>query len=121
MHKYYEEASDDDIRKMLSHDKIKCNNKGKETVIKKVNDGIRKSFSELKYSTILDDASIEDIAIAGEYWDIDVIPSDDGDKFIFPTEERNIINILKLLNGKIFETPILKKRKETNSSRDYDP
>ena len=117
MHKYYEEASDDDIRKILTHDKIKCDNK--EFVIGKVNDSIRNSFSELKYSTILDDAKINDILTAGAYWDIEVNLSDG--KFIFPTEQRNIINILKLLNGKIFETPILKIRKETNSSKDFEP
>ena len=117
MHKYYEEASDEDIRKILAHDKIKCDNK--ELVIEKVNDGIRNSFSELKYSTILDDASVNDIITAGAYWEIDVNAFDG--KFIFPTEQRNIINTLKLLNGKIFETPILKIRKETNSSRDFEP
>ena len=116
MHKYYEEASDDDIRKILTHDKIKCDNK--ELVIDKINDRIRNSFSELKYSTILSDASINDILTAGAHWNIEVNSSDG--KFIFPTEQRNIINILKLLNGRIFETPILKIRKETNSSRDFE-
>ena len=67
MHKYYEEASDEDIRKILAHDKIKCDNK--ELVIEKVNDGIRNSFSELKYSTILDDASVDEIITAGENWE----------------------------------------------------
>ena len=117
MHNYYEEASNDDIRKILSDPKIKCDDIN--LVIDKVNDSIRNAFSELKYSTILEDASIDDIVTAGEYWNIDVDTSDG--KFVFPTEQRNIFNTLKLLNGKIFETPILKIRKETNSSKDFEP
>ena len=117
MHDYYEEASNDDIDNILSDPKIKCDNIG--LVIDKVNDSIRNAFSELKYSTILEDAKIDDIVKAGEYWDIEVKASDG--KLIFPTEQRNIINTLKLLNEKIFVTPILEKRKETNSSRDYEP
>lgn len=113
---FYEEASEQEIRDVLSHELLQPQDKNVLAV--GAIQWFRKRFAMLRDSEVLDTYTAEQIRRHSEGYDIDV-QVEDG-KIVFPAEKREAKRLLQFLNEEIFRGAITETLYETNSKREAD-
>ena len=114
---YYYEASDGDIRNLLSHNLFICEDE--QQILKNANQYMRRRFAILKDSEILDHLSAEYVqGKAAEHELPFPIQVRDG-KIVFPTGKDEAKRLLQFLNQEIFRGPLTDELYETNSKQPY--
>ena len=113
---FYKEASDQEIRDLLNHDRLAPEDP--EALVVNANQWFRKRFAMLRDSGILDEYTAEEIVERSSGYDIHVA-LDDG-KIIFPADRAKAKRLLQFLNEEVFRGAITEKLYETNSKREAD-
>lgn len=115
---YYEEASDEEIRNVLSHKLLAPEDT--EALVKGANQWFRKRFAMLRDSGILDQYAARDIKQHSRGYGIDIQIERATGKIVFPSEKAAAKKLLQFLNEEIFRGAITEKLYETNSKRVAD-
>lgn len=113
---FFEEASEDKIREILSHDKVVIKNP--DALAKGASQWFRKRFSMLDASGVLDDYEPSDIKAKSNGYDIDVVV--ESGKLVFPENKTEAKQLLQFLNEEIYKGAITDTLYETNSKREVD-
>ena len=116
---FYEEASEQDIREVLSHDKLAAEDIDGLAV--DASQWFRSRFSMLKDSGILDQYTPTQIrANATGYLDIGITGTGTDEKIVFPADKTAAKRLLQFLNEELYKGPITDTLYETNSKRAAD-
>lgn len=116
---FYEEASEEEIREVLSHDKLAAEDIDGLAV--DASQWFRTRFSMLKDSGILDQYSPAQIRTnATGYVDIAINGTGDSAKIVFPADKTAAKRLLQFLNEELYKGPITDTLYETNSKRAAD-
>ena len=110
------EASDHEIRDILSHPLLKSQNI--ETAIAAATQWSRKRFAMLKASKILDQHTAAQLLKRSKGYEVDFIV--EKGRIVFPTDKHAAKRLLQFLNEEIFRGAITDKIYETNSKRRAD-
>jgi hypothetical protein len=113
---FYKEASEEDIRDILSHKLLSPENL--EALVKEANQWFRKRFAMLRDSGILDNYTAEQIKDHSDQYEVDI--RIDQNKIIFPEDKAAAKRLLQFLNEEIFRGAITETLYETNSKREAD-
>lgn len=113
---FYQEASENQIREVLNHDRLAPEEPDKLSV--EANQWFRKRFAMLRDSRILDLYTAQQIADHSTGYEIDI--KLDGDRIVFPSEKTAAKRLLQFLNEEIFRGAITETLYETNSKRESD-
>lgn len=113
---FYEEASEDDIREVLSHSRLAAENP--EALAVGANQWFCKRFALLKESEILDKFTANQIRAHSKGYDVDVQVK--GSKIVFPADKAAAKRLLQFLNEELFRGAITETLYETNSKREAD-
>ena len=116
LYEYYEEASEQEIRDVLSHRRLAVDNP--DGIAIGANQWYRKRFAMLKHSGVLDAFTPQEIKLRSSGYDVSISVS--GDKIVFPTDKQSAKKLLQFLNEEIFRGPITDTLYETNSKRRAD-
>lgn len=110
---YYEEASEQQIRSILSHDRFSVDNP--DLLAVGASQWFRKRFAMLRDSRMLDNYTVAEIEQKSVGYDvsIDILQ----DKIVFPTDKKEAKRLLQFLNEEIFLGAITATLYETNSKR----
>ena len=110
---YYEEASEQQIRSILSHDRFSVDNP--DLLAVGASQWFRKRFAMLRDSRMLDHYTVAEIEQKSVGYDvsIDILQ----DKIVFPTDKKEAKRLLQFLNEEIFLGAITATLYETNSKR----
>ena len=112
---YFKEASEQDIREILSHKRLAPENVNALAI--DANQQFRKRFAILKRSGILDKFTPIDIRWRSKEYDISIQLSADNEKIVFPSDKSAAKKLLQFLNDEIFRGPITGDLYETNSRK----
>jgi hypothetical protein len=110
------EASDKDIREVLSHHLLRPQDI--EATTAAANQWIRKRFAMLKASKILDEYTAPQLVKRSKGYDV-ALKVEKG-RIVFPTDKAAARRLLQFLNEEIFRGAITEKLYETNSKRVAD-
>lgn len=110
------EASDHDIREVLSHAML--NPQNIEATIAASNQWFRKRFAMLKASKILDQYTTKELVKRSRGYEVEL--KVEKGKLVFPSDKHVAKRLLQFLNEEIFRGPITEKLYETNSKREAD-
>lgn len=110
------EASDQEIREMLSHPLLKAQDI--ETTTALATQWSRKRFAMLKASKILDQFTAEQLLDRSQGIEVEV--KVEKGRIVFPTDKHAAKRLLQFLNEEIFRGAITDKIYETNSKREAD-
>lgn len=110
------EASDHDIREVLSHALLKP--KDIEVTIAGANQWFRKRFAMLKASKILDQVTTKELVKRSKGYEVDL--KVEKGQIVFPADKHAAKRLLQFLNEEIFRGAITEKLYETNSKREAD-
>lgn len=110
------EASDHDIREVLSHHLLKPQDIEATTVA--ANQWTRKRFAMLKASKILDQYTATQLVKRSKGYEVEV--KVEKGRIVFPADKHVAKRLLQFLNEEIFRGPITEKLYETNSKREAD-
>jgi hypothetical protein len=113
---FYEEASEQQIREVLGHDRLQPEDE--DALAVNANQWFRKRFAMLRDSGVLDNYTADQIRNHSEGYEVDVL-IEDG-KIVFPAEKREAKRLLQFLNEEIFRGAITETLYETNSKREAD-
>lgn len=113
---FYEEASEQQIREVLSHDRLAAEDAN--ALATGANQWFRKRFAMLRDSGVLDAYSAKAVQARSKGYDV-VIHVSRG-KIVFPAEKAAAKKLLQFLNEEIFRGAITKTIYETNSKREAD-
>lgn len=113
---FYEEASEEQIRRVLGHEKLDAVNA--DTFAKESNQWYRKRFALLRDSGVLDKFSVKEIKARSNGYDVEIVVK--KGKIVFPEDKRSAKKLLQFLNEELFRGAITNKLYETNSKRDAD-
>jgi hypothetical protein len=113
---FYEEASEQQIREVLSHDLLAPEET--EAIAAGANQWFRKRFAMLKDSGVLDQYSAKQIKQRSKGYDVHIQIS--KGKIVFPAEKAAAKKLLQFLNEEIFRGAITETLYETNSKREAD-
>lgn len=113
---FYEEASEQDIRNVLSHELLAPEDA--DALAIGANQWFRKRFAMLGGSGILDQYTARDIAAHSQGYEVDLQVSDE--KIVFPAEKHEAKRLLQFLNEELFRGAITETLYETNSKREAD-
>ena len=113
---FYKEASEHEIRQVLSHDLLSAENAN--ALATNANQWFRKRFAMLRDSKLLDEHSAQQIAERSKGHSVDI--QLDGDRIIFPADRAKAKRLLQFLNEELFRGPITETLYETNSKREAD-
>ncbi len=113
---FYEEASETEIREVLSHDLLEPEDA--DALATESNQWFRKRFAMLKDSGILDNYSARQIKAHSKGYEIDIKIK--GNKIIFPADKPAAKRLLQFLNEELYRGPITETLYETNSKREAD-
>jgi hypothetical protein len=113
---YCKEASEREIREILSHDLLAAEDP--DALAVGANQWFRKRFAMLRDSDVLDEYTAGEILERSHGYDIDVHTSQG--KVVFPAEKAAAKKLLQFLNEEIFRGAITKRLYETNSKREAD-
>jgi hypothetical protein len=113
---FYEEASEEDIRKVLRHPRLAAENP--DALAVGANQWFCKRFALLKDSKILDKYTGKQIKAHSKGYDVDVQLK--GNKIVFPADKAAAKRLLQFLNEELFRGPITETLYETNSKREAD-
>ena len=117
LHEYYEEASEKEIKEVLSHEKLAAENI--EALAADAPQWYRKRFAMLRDSGVLDDYSVETIVEHSKGYEVEIKVADNG-KLVFPAERKEARRLLQFLNEELYRGPITETLYETNSKREAD-
>lgn len=110
---FYNEASEQEIRKILEHSRLAPENI--DSLAEGANQWFRKRFALLRDSRVLDNYTAQEIS--------DLAPDDivtiriEGDRIVFPSDRVQAKRLLQYLNEEIYHGDITKNIYETNSKR----
>ena len=110
------EASDHDIREVLSHPLLKPQDI--EATTAAANQWFRKRFAMLKASKILDEYTATQLVKRSKGYDIKM--KVEKGRIVFPADKHIAKRLLQFMNEEIFRGPITEKLYETNSKREAD-
>ena len=110
------EASDHDIREVLSHALLKA--KDIEVTIAAANQWFRKRFAMLKASKILDQVTTKELVKRSKGYEVEL--KVEKGQIVFPADKHAAKRLLQFLNEEIFRGAITEKLYETNSKREAD-
>lgn len=113
---FYEEASEQEIRGVLSHDRLAPEDA--DALATGANQWFRKRFAMLRDSDVLDQYSARQIQQRSIGYDVDIRTSQG--KIVFPAEKAAARKLLQFLNEEIFRGAITETLYETNSKREAD-
>lgn len=113
---FYEEASEEQIRKVLDHEKLDAVNA--DALAKESNQWFRKRFALLRDSGVLDKFSVKEIKARSNGYDVEIVVK--KGKIVFPEDRRSAKKLLQFLNEELFRGAITNKLYETNSKRGAD-
>lgn len=113
---FYEEASEQQIREVLAHDKLAPVNV--EAIATESNQWFRKRFAMLRDSGVLDQFSARQIQARS--WGYDVEIHVQKGKIVFPEDRPSAKKLLQFLNEELFRGAITETLYETNSKREAD-
>lgn len=113
---FYQEASAEDIREVLGHERLVAENA--ESSVAGANQWFRKRFAMLKESGILDVYTAKQIKAHAKGYGVDVNVRNDC--VVFPADKGAAKRLLQFLNEELFLGAITEKRYETNSKREAD-
>ena len=112
----YDEASDQEIIKILDHDLFECVDSRMVAGI--ATSSIRRNFTQFKKSGRLNSFHVTDIEQGASEHNFDIQIC--NGKIVFPTDKNQIIDLLNFLNEKIFRSAITQELSQTNSMRPYE-
>ena len=116
---FYEEASEAEIRQILTHDRLSCENI--DALAVDASQWFRTRFSMLRDSRVLDNHSSEQIRNnAVGYLDIQLQGDGENACIVFPSDKSEAKKLLQFLNEELYKGPITDKLYETNSKREAD-
>lgn len=113
---FYEEASEQEIREVLNHDRLAPEDA--DTLAVEANQWFRKRFAMLRDSEILDNYTARQIQAHSRNYDVQVKVR--GNKIVFPADKASAKRLLQFLNEEIFRGAITETLYETNSKREAD-
>ena len=113
---FYEEASEQDIRDTLSHERLAPEDL--DATISQANQWFRKRIAMLRDSEILDKYSPDEIRDHSQGFEVDVEVH--RGKIVFPSDKAAAKRLLQFLNEEIFRGAITETLYETNSRREAD-
>lgn len=113
---FYEEASEQQIRKVLAHKCLAPENV--DSLATESNQWFRKRFAMLRDSGVLDAYSPKQIQARSKGFDVEVHIS--GGKIVFPSDRQAAKKLLQFLNEELYRGAITEKLYETNSKREAD-
>ena len=113
---FYEEASEQEIREILSHELLAPENP--DAMATGATQWFRKRFAMLRDSGVLDEYSAIQIEDRSNGYDVEIDIS--RDRIFFPADKLAAKKVLQFLNEEIFRGPITEKIYETNSKRQAD-
>lgn len=112
----YEEASEQQIREVLAHEKLAPVNV--EAVATDSNQWLRKRFAMLRDSGVLDQYTAKQIQARSKGYDVEIHVQ--GGKIAFPDDRPTAKKLLQFLNEELFRGAITETLYETNSKREAD-
>ena len=115
---YFKEASEQDIREVLSHKRLAPENV--DALAIDANQWFKKRFAILKCSGVLDNLMPLDIAWRSKEYGVPVRLSEDNERIVFPADKSAAKKLLQFLNDEIFRGPITGELYETNSKKKVD-
>lgn len=113
---FYEEASEQQIREVLAHDKLAPVNV--EAIATESNQWFRKRFAMLRDSGVLDQYSAKQIQARSKGYDLEIHVQ--KGKIVFPEDRPSAKKLLQFLNEELFRGAITETLYETNSKREAD-
>jgi hypothetical protein len=113
---FYEEASEQQIRQVLAHDKLAPVNV--EAIATESNQWFRKRFAMLRDSGVLDQYSAKQIQVRSKGYDVEIHVH--KGKIVFPEDRPSAKKLLQFLNEELFRGAITETLYETNSKREAD-
>lgn len=113
---FYEEASEQQIREVLAHDKLAPVNV--EAIATESNQWFRKRFAMLRDSGVLDQYSAKQIQARSKGYDVEIHVQ--KGKIVFPEDRPSAKKLLQFLNEELFRGAITETLYETNSKREAD-
>lgn len=111
---YYQEASEDQIRDILNHDRL--DPEDIDSLATDSNQWFRKRFAMLKDSGILDRHSTHQIVKRARKYNLEI--NLNRDRIIFPAKRGEAKRLLQFLNEEIFRGAITRTIYETNSKKE---
>lgn len=117
---YYEEASEEEIREILAHEKLAP--VSADALAKSASQWSSKRFAMLRDSKILDNYTVEQIVQHANGYDLDIqIDRANGqERIVFPEAKASVKKLLQFLNEELFRGAITDRLFETNSKRIAD-
>ena len=113
---FYEEASEQQIREVLSHDKLAPVNV--EAIATESNQWFRKRFAMLRDSGVLDQYSAKQIQARSKGYNVEIHVQ--KGRIVFPEDRPSAKKLLQFLNEELFRGAITETLYETNSKREAD-
>lgn len=113
---FYEDASEQEIREVLSHDRLSAENPDALSV--GASQWFRKRFALLRDSKILDTYSAKQIQAHSKGYEVEIRVK--NNKIVFPSDKGEAKRLLQFLNEELFRGPITETLYETNSKREAD-
>lgn len=113
---FYEEASEQEIREVLNHERFAPENP--DALAVGASQWFRKRFALLHRSGILENYTANQIAEHAAGYEVDI--QLDDDKIVFPADKPSAKRLLLFLNEELFRGPITEKLYETNSKREAE-
>ena len=110
---FYKEASEEEIREVLAHDRILPENT--DAIALDSNEWFRKRFAMLRDSRLLDNFTAEEIRARSNGYP--VVVQIEGDRVVFPAERAEARRLLQFLNEELFRGPLTREVYETNSKK----
>ena len=115
---YFKEASEQDIREILSHKRLAPENV--DALAIDANQWFKKRFAILKRSGILDKLTPLDIRWRSKEYGVLIQLSEDNEKIVFPSDKSAAKKLLQFLNDEIFRGSATGDLYETNSKKKVD-
>ncbi|MBV6424235.1 MAG: hypothetical protein NAOJABEB_02045 [Steroidobacteraceae bacterium] len=113
---FYDEASEQQIREILAHDKLAPVNV--EAIATESNQWFRKRFALLRDSGVLDKYTAKEIRRRSKGYDVEIQMQ--RGKIVFPEDRPAAKKLLQFLNEELFRGAITETLYETNSKREAD-
>lgn len=113
---FYEEASEQDIREMLAHERLAAEDP--DALAIGASQWFRKRFAMLSNSGIIDEYTPQQIVDHSVGYEVE-IQLEDG-KIVFPSNKSSAKRLLQFLNEELFRGAITETLYETNSKREAD-
>jgi hypothetical protein len=113
---FYEEATEQEIREVLAHEKLAPENT--DALATNANQWFRKRFALLRDSGVLDEFTAQQIRQRSKGYDVELRISDG--KIVVPADKAAAKKLLQFLNEELYRGAITKKLYETNSKREAD-